>query len=92
MMLAIESRYDHECVLCANIIMEEQEHDTQVFVHSTLAQPVVHNECAGMCLENVLNVVRGVHRVCVCVCVFCVLCCVSWCVLGVVFQHHFEAF
>ena len=42
-----------------------------MLVHSTLAQPVVHNECAGMCFENVLNVVRGVCCVC---CVCCAVC------------------
>ena len=63
-------------------IISSSRENAQILVHSRLAQPVVHNECAGMCLENVLNVVRGV----VCVCV--VLCCaVSWCVLGVVFEH-----
>ena len=48
-------------------------------VRSTVAQPDVHNECAGMLLKHVLKVVRGVR----CVCFVCVvLCCgVSWCVL-----------
>ena len=42
-----------------------------MLVHSTLAQPIVHNEWAGMCFENVLNVVRGVRCVC---CVCCAVC------------------
>ena len=55
----------------ANTYIEEQEHDTPMLVHSTLAQPIVHNEWAGMCFENVLNVVRGVRCVC---CVCCAVC------------------
>ena len=52
----------------ANTYIEEQEHNTTMLVHSTLAQPIVHNEWAGMCCENVLNVVRGVRCVCCAVC------------------------
>ena len=52
----------------ANTYIEEQEHDTPMLVHSTLAQPIVHNEWAGMCFENVLNVVRGVRCVCCALC------------------------
>ena len=51
--------------------IEGREHGTPMLVHSTLAQPIVHNEWAGMCFENVLNVVRGVRCVC---CVCCALC------------------
>ena len=42
-----------------------------MLMHGTLAQPNVHNEWAGMCFENVLNVVRGVRCVC---CVCCAVC------------------
>ena len=55
----------------ANKDIEEQEHDTPMLVHSTLAQPIVHNEWAGMCFENVLNVVRGVRCVCRLCCAAC---------------------
>ena len=55
----------------ANTYIEEQEHDTPMLVHSTLAQPIVHNEWAGMCFESVFNVVRGVLCVCVCCAVLC---------------------
>ena len=68
----------------------QQERDTPVLVHSRLAQPVVHNECAGMCLENVLNVVRGIHCVCVVCCVCGAVC--GGVFLGVVFEHLFEPF
>ena len=60
-----------------------------MLVRSTVAQPDVHNKCAGMLLKNVLNVVRGVRCVCF---VSVVLCCgVSWCVL-VRFGSFFESF
>ena len=52
-------------------IISSSRENAQILVHRRLAQPVVHNECAGMCFENVLNVVRGVRCVC---CVCCVLC------------------
>ena len=75
------------------------EHNTQMLVRSTVAQPDVvrstvaqpdvHNECAGMLLKNVFKVVRGVP----CVCVLCVVLCrgAIWCVFGVIFEHCFKA-
>ena len=33
-------------------------------MHSRLGQPVVNNECAGMCFETVLNVLFVVYIVC----------------------------
>ena len=52
-------------------IISSSRENAQILVHSRLARPVVHNECAGMCLENVLNIVRG--ALCVC-CVCCAVC------------------
>ena len=75
-MLRLRSKLNNvsiiHCLVCKYHKSKKQEHDTPMLVHRILAQPVVHNDCAGMCLENVLKVVRGV--VCVYVCV--VLCCV----------------
>ena len=62
-----------------NIQMHQREVNIihKMLVRSTVAQPVVHNECVGMLLKTVLKVVRGVCCVCVC----CVCCVVLWCVV-----------
>ena len=57
-------------LMCADMVNRRTRYETPILMHSALAQPVVQNEGAGMRLENVLNVVRGVH----CVCVVCVVC------------------
>ena len=59
-------------------IISSNRENAQILVHSRLAQPIVHNEWAGMCFDNVLNVVRGVR----CVCVVCVVLCVVVCFGG----------
>ncbi len=78
----------NELVADLNVcIISSNKENAQILVHSRLARPVVHNECAGMCLENVLNVVRGA----LCVCVVCVVLCVVVC-FGALFEHCVEPF
>ena len=46
--------------------LSSSRENTQMLVHSRLAQPVVHNECAGMCLKMSWTLFV-VYIVCVCV-------------------------
>ena len=54
-------------------IQREVEHNTEMLVRSTVAQPDVHNKCAGMLLKKCLKSCSW--------CTLCVCCAVLWCVV-----------